>query len=62
MLNVELRKKRAKLDYEINQIIWNNSKNDQEYFDNLLYLIKEISLWLNRFDGVMKIDVNSENY
>lgn len=62
MLNVELEKKRARLDYEINQIIWDNSKDDQEYFDNLLYLIKEISLWLNKFNGVMKIDVNSENY
>jgi len=60
MLNVELAKKRAKLDYEITQIIWNNSKDDQEYFDNLLYLAMEISQWLNKFNGIMKIDVNSK--
>ncbi len=60
MLNVELEKKRAKLDYEISQIIWNNSKDDQEYFNNLLYLAMEISLWLNKFDGIIKIDVNNE--
>lgn len=60
MLNVELKKKRAKLDYEISQVIWNNSKDDQEYFNNLLYLAMEIGLWLNKFDGIIKIDVNNE--
>jgi len=48
----EKMKKRNEIKLKISQLILENSKNDQEYFLNLLYALDEINTKLNNFNDI----------
>lgn len=51
---LEKTKKKQALAIKILDIIGDNSKNDQEYFINLLAVQKEISLCLSNFEDIFE--------